>query len=273
MSCLNCGKLTKNNTTYCNVICEKKYTDLVSQTNKPIFRTFQEASKFFNKDFRTLKKFEGISFIIDKSLPSSSTKWITCKICGDQSPSSKARSGYCTNCTKSNCGKKSQGKIISEKYKGSSNPNYLDGNSKSNEYQTNDWYKLKKELNFSECALTGLTTNIDYHHILPRWFCKLVNIDVFDPNNIIGINHEYHKAIHHLQLDILLLPNLYSLYKKDAHQLRSQFLNLLQLNKVHQYPVDQLKSLSLFQLSRYPGKKTLFRLLPEFLQQFLPQKE
>lgn len=269
MSCLNCGKLTKKSSTYCNKICEDNYNNLYNQKSKPAFRTFQEASKFFNKDYRTLKKFEGISFTIDKTLPSASTKWVICKICGDQSPSAKARTGYCTNCTKSGYGKKNQGKIISEKYKGENNPNYLNGNSIITEYQSNDWYKLKKQLNFKKCFLTGLDNNIDYHHILPRWFCRLVNIDVFDTNNIIGINHEYHKVIHHLRLDILLLPNLYSLYKKDAHLLQSEFLNLLQLHKVHEYPVDQLKSLSLFQLSRYPGKKKILDLLPGFLQPFL----
>jgi hypothetical protein len=246
---------------------------MFSNNIKPVFRTYQEAGKYFQKDFRTIKKYEGLLFNINKELPSSSIKWIVCKSCGEQSPKSKARAGYCKLCTKQGLGKKNQGKLISDLYKGIGNPNYLHGNSISKEYQTNEWYKLKKELNFIECKLTGLSDNIDYHHIIPRWFCNIVNIDVYDKNNIIGLNHEYHKAIHHLQLDILLLPILYPLYKKDVHQLQSQFLNLLQLHKVHQFPVDQLQSLSLFQISRYPGKKKLLDLLPEFLQPFLPHLE
>jgi hypothetical protein len=273
MNCFYCGKITKKDTTYCNNICEINYIELFNQESKPIFRTFQEAGKFYNKDFRTMKKFEGTLFIIDKSIPAIHTKWVTCKHCGEQSPKSKARAGYCKDCTSQDFGKKNQGKQISKKYKGAGNPNYLDGTSHSLEYQHNDWYKLKKQLCITECSLTGIKDNIDYHHIIPRWFCKLVGIDIFDSNNIIGLNHQYHKVIHHLQLDILLLPNLYSLYKKDAHQLRLQFVNLLQLHKVHQYPVDQLQSLSLFQLARYPGKKKLLHLLPEFLQPFLDQKE
>jgi hypothetical protein len=249
------------------------YTDMFSIASKPVFRTFQEAGKFYNKDFRTMKKFEGTLFIIDKSIPSANTKWVVCKVCGEQSPSAKARKGYCKNCTSQGFGRKKQGKQISERYKGAGNPNYLDGTSHSLEYQHNDWYKLKKELCITECSLTGIKDNIDYHHIIPRWFCKLANINVFDHNNIIGLNHEYHKVVHHLQLDVLLLPNLYSLYRKDALQLRSQFVNLLLLHKVYQYPVDQLQSLSLFQLARYPGKKKLLTLLPGFLQPFLDQME
>ncbi len=244
-----------------------------NQAVKPTFRTFQEAGKFFNKDFRTMKKYEGSLFTIDKSLPSASTKWVICKICGEQSPSSKARKGYCKLCTEAGLGKKQQGKIISERYKGVNNPNYLNGEAVITDYQTNNWYRLKQDLKIKQCALTGIEENIDYHHIIPRWFCKLANIDIFDPKNIIGINRQYHKVIHHLQLDILLLPTLYSLYKTDAPQLQSLFLNLLKLHKVHQYPVDQLQSLSLFQLSRYPGKKKLLDLLPEFLKPFLAHEE
>lgn len=273
MSCLYCGKITKKDTTYCNDTCKINYTELFNQESKPIFRTFQEAGRFYNRDFRTMKRFEGTLFTIDRTLPSANTKWVVCKICGSQSPKAKARKGYCADCTSQGLGKKNQGQIISKRYKGPGNPNYLDGTTASTEYQTNDWYKLKKELNFTQCELTHTTDNIDYHHIIPRWFCKLAGISVFDPNNIIGLNHQYHKVVHHLQLDIVLLPILYSLYKKDAPQLRSQFVNLLQLHKVHQYPVDQLQSLNLFQLARYPGKKKLLHLLPEFLQPFLDQKE
>jgi hypothetical protein len=273
MNCLFCGKITKKNTTFCNNDCEINYSKMFSNNIKPNFRTYQEAGKYFKKDFRTMKKYEGVLFIINKDLPSINTKWVICKSCGEQSSTSKARAGYCKLCSKQGLGKKNQGKILSDLYKGSGNPNYLHGEANSLEYQTNEWRKLKQELNFTTCKLTGLTENIDYHHIIPRWFCNIVNIDVYDKNNIIGLNHEYHKAIHHLHLDILLLPILYSLYKKDVHQLQSQFLNLLQLHKVHQFPVDQLQSLNLFQVSRYLGKKKLLYLLPEFLQPFLSQLE
>jgi hypothetical protein len=272
MNCLYCGKITKKDTTYCNDTCEKNYTSLFSQDTKPVFRTFQEAGKFYNKDFRTMKKFEGSLFTIDKTLSSASTKWVICKTCGEQSPKSKARAGYCTHCRIQGLGKKQQGRTISTMYKGKGNPNYIHGNAPSTDYTDGSWLKLKKQLDFKECALSGLTDNIDYHHILPRWFCALANIDVYDTNNIIGLNHQYHKAVHHLQLDLLLLPNLYSLYRKDAQQLHSQFLNLLRLHKVHQYPVHQLQKLDLFQIARYPGKKKLLNLLPEFLPPFLNQK-
>jgi len=273
MGCKYCGKLLKKNEIYCDDHCKNEYNNMFNQKVKPVFRTYQEAGKFYNRDFRTIKKFLNVLFTIDKSLPSASTKWIICKTCGEQSAKSKARAGYCSDCTAQGLGKKNQGKQISSLYKGKGNPNYLNGTTRSTEYQTNEWYKLKKELNITHCELTGIANNIDYHHIIPRWFCKMVNIDPFDKNNIIGLNHEYHKAVHHLQLDIVLLPTLYSLYKKDAQQLRSQFLNLLQSHKVHLYPVDQLQSLSLFQVSRYPDKKKLLDLLYEHSQPFLDQEE
>jgi predicted RNA-binding Zn-ribbon protein involved in translation (DUF1610 family) len=237
--------------------------------DKPCFRTFQEAGRFFKRDYRTMKKFEGLLFTIDSSLPSISTKWITCKACGNQTPKSKARHHYCKDCSKEGKGRKNQGKLISTIYKGENNPNYLNGQAPITDYNRNDWYKLKKELNYKECSLTGITDNIDYHHIIPRWFCTLVDIDVYDKNNIIGINHQYHKVVHHLQLDIQLLPILYYVYKMDAQLLHIQFVSLLKQYKVHQYPVEQLQSLSLFQLARYPGKKKLLNHLPEFLQPFL----
>lgn len=265
--------MTKKNSVYCNDVCELDYTNLFNQKHKRVFRTFSEAGRFYNRDFRTMKKFEGVLFVLDKKINAPNTKWVLCKTCKSLSPKSKARKGYCKECTFNGLGRKNQGKVISEKYKGIGNPNYLNGESKAKEYQHNKWHKLKQQLKFDYCALTGIKDNINYHHIIPRWFCKLVNIDIFDSNNIIGLNSQYHKAVHHLQLDILLLPILYPLYKKDALQLRSQFVNLLQLHKVHQYPVDQLQSLNLFQLARYPGKKKLLDLLPEFRQLFLTHKQ
>ena len=99
MSCKYCGKITKKSTTYCNSTCETNYTKLFNQQSKPTFRTFQEAGKYYNRDFRTMKKFEGLLFNIDKTLPSANTKWVICKCCGESSPTSKARNGYCNNCS------------------------------------------------------------------------------------------------------------------------------------------------------------------------------
>jgi hypothetical protein len=274
MGCINCGKLIKKSTNYCNDNCELTYNNFISNNSNLVFSNYVEASKFFKKDKRTVKKFENLLFTIDKNIkPNIQIKWVTCKICNNKSKSSECRRGYCKLCSKLGYGKKNQGIIISKKYKGIGNPNYLHGESISTDYNDNKWYKLKKELNFTKCEISGLQNNIDYHHIIPRWFCKIVEINVYDSNNIIGLNHEYHKVIHHLQLDILLLPTLYSLYKKDALQLRKEFLNLLQLHKVHQFPVDQLQSQDLFQVSRYLGKKKLLDLLPEFLKPFLNQME
>ena len=124
MNCNYCGKVTKKSTTFCNNTCETSYNKMFSVKSKPVFRTYQEAGKYFNRDFRTMKQYENILFTIDKSLPSASTKWKECKLCGELSPSSKARSGYCETCTAKGLGKKEQGKHISSLYKGKGNPNY-----------------------------------------------------------------------------------------------------------------------------------------------------
>lgn len=246
---------------------------MINIKSKPKFYSYQEASRFFKRDFRTLKKLEGDLFEIDKNLPNPNITFINCFICKKPSPKTEARSGYCKTCSKKGLSRKEQGKKISKLYKGVNNPNFLHGLSKVNEYQTRQWRDLKQSLNFTKCKISNIETNIDYHHIIPRWFCKLSNIDIYDPLNIIGLNQNYHKAIHHLQLDILLLPNLYSLYKKDARQLRKQFLHLCKLHKVHELPLELLEELCLFDVSRYPGKKKLCDLLPEFLQPFLNQLE
>lgn len=269
--CLNCGKLVSKNKEFCNSLCKDNYF-LFTNKEKLEFYSYVQASKYFNKDSRTIKNFENILFTINRNLPNPNIRYVICKICEQKSISSECRAGYCKICRANGKGKKEQAKIISEKYKGIGNPNYLNGNSKSTDYTESRWKSVKKELKFTECAISGLKENIDYHHIIPRWFCNLVGIDVYDKTNIIGINHEYHKAIHHLQLDILLLPNLYPLHKKDALQLHEEFVRLLKFHKVHEFPVEKLQSLNLFQISKYQGKKKLLHLLPEFLPPFFDHK-
>lgn len=277
--CKNCGKILKSKTNFkfCNKNCSNLYKELFSHPKDLEFYSYVAAAKYFNKDKRTIKKYEGILFTINRSLhkPFNATskkrplqynnqiKWVTCKICGNNSPSSKARRGYCSECTSKGLGKKEQGKYISKIYKGKNNPNYLHGKSRKLCYNNNSWYKLKKELNYQECALTGITENLDCHHILPRWFCKIRKIDTFDKSNIIALNHEYHKVVHHLMLDILLLPNLFFLYKTGAPLLQEEFLYLLRSHKVHEFPVEKLQEHDLFQIARFPGRKKLFDLLPQ----------
>ena len=271
--CLNCGRLTPANSYYCNDNCKANHFLFLNKNeNKLEFYSYKEAAKHYNKDQRTIKKFENVLFTINKNIGNPNIKFVICKSCNEKSYSSKCRAGYCKNCSRNKKGRKNQAKLLSEKYKGLGNPNYLNGKSKSTDYTNSEWVALKKELDFKECAISGLKQNIDYHHIIPRWFCELAKIDPYDKNNIIGLNHDYHKAIHHLQLDILLLPTLYLLHKTDALQLRKEFLHLMKFHKVHEFDVEKVKSLNLFQIGRYLGKKKLLHLLPEFLPPFFDQK-
>lgn len=269
--CLNCGKLISFNKIYCYKSCEDLHKNLSNQAKVLEFFSYQQAAKYYNKDSRTIKKYENKLFIINKKL-NPAIIYKTCKSCNKKSKSAECRQGYCKTCSKNKEGRKNQGEIISKKYKKEGNPNYFNGNSRNTIYSKTKWKQLKKELNYKNCLISNKEYNLDYHHILPAWFCKLVNIDLYDTNNIVSINHEYHKAIHHLKLDILLLPTLYPLYKKDAHLLHKEFLHQMKFRKVHLFDVEKLQQQHLFQIARFPGRKKLLNLLPEFLPPFFDQK-
>lgn len=237
-----------------------------------LFKSFQEASRYYEKDVRTLKKYEKIYFSVIPEYRNIDN-YKNCKYCKKYThPSKIGRAGYCSVCTSKGLGKKQQGRIISKRYKGEGNPNYLHGLSKKDTWQSAKWYHVKNKLP-NKCLLTGTTENVDYHHIIPNWFCKLSEIDPYCLHNILPVNHEYHKAIHHLGLDVLLLPNLYSLYKTNAPQLREYFLTQCKLHKLLEIEIEKYQPLCLFQAGRYPGRKKLLNLHPEFLQPFFDQKE
>jgi hypothetical protein len=70
---------------------------------------------------------------------------VTCKTCSNLSISSEARAGYCKDCKSKKLGRKAQRKIISEKYKGVNNPNYVSGKSKMSERQSTRFKSLRKK--------------------------------------------------------------------------------------------------------------------------------
>lgn len=258
---------------FCSKKCFFDYLEWRRKTKIcKLFKSYQEASKYYNLDARRIRKYENIYFKIKREL-SKLDHYRSCRHCKINKHTSEiTRSGYCYTCSKKGISRKNQGKIISKKYKGKGNPNYLHGKSKADVWQSAKWYHVKQKLP-NKCIITGIEENIDYHHIIPNWFCKIVGIDTYCPYNIAPVNHEYHKAIHHLHLDVLLLPNLYSLYKQDAPQLKEYFRKECLSHKLHQIDVEKYRPLYLFQVARYPGRKKLCSLLPEFLPPFLDQRE
>ena len=130
-NCKNCGNWTKKE--FCSDKCCESYNKMM---NKPFksFYSYKHASQYFQKDHRTLKKWENILFRIDKNLKSDydAIKWKTCNTCGKKTESSKCRVGYCKECSKKGLGHKERGKILSIKYKGKGNPNYVHGKKMEN---------------------------------------------------------------------------------------------------------------------------------------------
>lgn len=269
-SCCTCGRqIRKDQIDFCNDECKEKHLMLqVVPEIIPEFSSYAKAAKHFKRDSRGLKKYENILFKINRDVPSQNIRLKQCTVCLEYVPSAKCRQKYCKSCALKGEGRKRQGIAISKQYKGENNPNYLHGKSKTHDCSTKEWKQVRTSLNSGVCELTNLTTKLECHHIIPRWFCKLAGIDIFDPQNLILLNHDYHKVIHHLKLEILLLPILYFLYKKDAPQLRKYFLGQLKFHKVHLFPVETIQELHCFQIARLPGKKKLLRLLPQFLPPF-----
>jgi rubrerythrin len=83
------------------------------------FRTFASylaAAEYLGRDTRTIRKYEGVLFAIDKSLPSRRAKLQSCKICGNQFKSAENRNGYCPLCSQAGKGRQTQAAIIAQRY-------------------------------------------------------------------------------------------------------------------------------------------------------------
>ncbi|MHA1470962.1 MAG: hypothetical protein ACTSSP_10455 [Candidatus Asgardarchaeia archaeon] len=126
-NCLICGKRTKNKK-ICSNKCKIKF-DKLSKNPLPPFYSYKHAAAYLQKDQRTIRKWENILYKIDKNLKSDFNliKWKNCKICRDKTPSAKCRVGYCKKCSEKGLGRKNTAKILSKKYKGKGNPNYVHG--------------------------------------------------------------------------------------------------------------------------------------------------
>jgi predicted Zn-ribbon and HTH transcriptional regulator len=102
-----CGRQSPPNTTYCNDACEQAYQAMLS---KPLraFYSYTEAAEYLGRDTRTAKKFEGVLFIINKSLHSRRVKPQSCRICGSLFKTHQNRNGYCPGCSRAGEGRKTK---------------------------------------------------------------------------------------------------------------------------------------------------------------------
>jgi hypothetical protein len=268
-----------------------------------IFYSHIEAGKHFKCDPRTAKNnLLNIEYTIDKSSeynPNSLFK--TCKKCKNKYTSSKCRAGYCPSCknkiskkvlnrvckicsitatninpvslkscickecSQTGIGKKLQAIFISNLQTGVNNSNFVHGNSTIKIWQNSKWVKLRKNYPNKVCLKCGKTTNIHLHHIIPQ--CLLPHEEKFNLDNIIPLCSNHHKELHHLQLDIVLLPSLYLQYKKDAQQLQQFFYLQPQFQSMSLTPLKKYDDISLVQLTPKNYYKTIQKCYPEFFQQ------
>lgn len=268
INCKFCGQVAKNE--FCSDACMQKFQEMI---NKPFktFYSYKHAAQYFNKDHRTLKKWENILYKIDKNLKSdfNAIQWKICKICGNKTESAKCRMGYCKKCSKEGLGHIEAGKILSELYKGKGNPNYVHGKKmehlRERSAKHGKWTRkiLKEKPNI--CMLSGRTENLHIHHVLGFSLFPQLRYKIW--NGII-LNRFYHIELHRQKLDLLLLPILCSLSLQDVQELIPECLRLPQLQSLLQLPYQIHNQHELLRVvgghSNYP--KQLSRLRPQFDQ-------
>lgn len=267
------------------------------------FYSHVQAGKHYQIDIRTAKrKYFNVEYLIDKSTEHNpNTKLLNCKVCNSEYASFQGRHGKCpackkkiakkttrfckicdiqssgTNkvngysvcrkCTDKGLGRKLQAEKVSKMYKGDNNPNYVHGNSTAKIWQNSRWAKLRKDYPNKKCCKCGTHKNIHLHHVIPQ--CFLSHEEKFNIHNIIPLCSNHHKELHHLQLDIVLLPILYQQYKKDALQLQQFFFQQPQFQAMNEIGDEKYNKLSLVQLTPRNYYKIVRSHHPEFFQQEL----
>lgn len=199
-----------------------------------MFRTYSEAGRFYGKDPRTIRKYENVLFEINRKLPPPNAKPQTCKVCSATFLTHENRNGYCPSCSASGEGRRAQGRIISEKYKGKGNPNYVDGGANDFERGQRTYRHWAKAVlaRDNRCRCCGREDNLDAHHILPF---SLVPDAKYDVDNGITLCRFHHIELHRSRLDIRLLPTLVAL-RLGALPLHEALSNLPEFQALLELP-------------------------------------
>jgi len=238
---------------------------------KPLrFYSLTNATKYFKMDRRTLQKKEGDLYIIDKENIAfhNNKKYVPCKTCDHFTLSAKGRHGYCKSCQAKGLGKQSQGRQIAKRYKGEGNPNYVDGNSKSN-------FRTQHSTEYRAWRANVLNDKQGYHahHILPYALFPEFKFEVW---NGIALTPYQHITIHHLQLDLELLPIVHahlSSPETDVQNLPEWYSHLPEVQSVLELDEKPFPEHELLRVVPSNYRKQLQRLHPEFVQQVFPQWE
>lgn len=254
LPCLKCFK--KEITNYC-AECSLNTNQILKENL--CFDTLKEAGEYFNTDFRTVKRYTNTLF----KLKGKTCKLTldNCNICSNIYVKRRNETLMCRDCFKS---KEHLKLLLPEKYKGKNNPNYIHGKSTSTEYQLKRWRNLRDKTKKDFCELCDKTNReFHLHHIIPRSFCKYISKEemIYDENNLITLCLSCHTGVHHLKLDLAILPNLYSQYKHCAQELKITFLHQSLTQQVLRLDEKELLKLDLFLESKYLGCKTV---LPVF---------
>lgn len=197
MNCKFCGKLCKSS--FCNLNCKTKFNEFNSKPFK-VFESYLLAAEYFSLDYRTIKKYENIKYSIERKVKSQN-----CVNCNINYPKKElTRNNRCKKCISENKHRKSQANIISEKYKGSGNPNYIDGKSiERNLIRGKSKYKqFIKSVKKDYCEVTNFKEHLEVHHIFP---ISLFPEYIYCDWNIITICSNLHYIIHKDKLDIKLI--------------------------------------------------------------------
>jgi hypothetical protein len=258
-NCSVCGKFTNRK------CCEEK----VFLEKGLVFNYHSEAARYFNVDSRYAKrKLYNVNYTLNEIKITKNSKLVNCKICNQSSITSKCRAGYCKNCSRKGLGKKTRGIELRNKYLGEKNPNFKDGKAKQSIRSRHEWKEIRKEI-LSErqcCEVSGHSKYLHLHHILPVCLFPQYSLEKW---NIIVLQANLHIEVHRQDLDIVLLPNLCSLYKEDVHLIREEFVRQLKFHKFHLLDEMPNEKLELLKENQNWYRKKLHLIPIEFvLQEF-----
>lgn len=192
-----CGRFLKKDKIYCSEKCENEKNIFDSKPFKE-FGSYKAAGEYFNLDPRIIKKYKDIKYSINRNIKNKIYK-NNCKGCSQNKPCRK--DSYCDECTKNNIGRASQARIISERYKGEGNPNYVDGKGVYRNLIRGKakYKKFVKENKSKFCEVTGFSDNLELHHIFPISIFPEV---IYEPLNVITLCSNLHYEVHKQKLDI-----------------------------------------------------------------------
>lgn len=261
-NCQWCGRQVLEGE-FCEKRCQERQAKLLAKPFKS-FNSYSQASLYLGKDVRTIRRYEGVLFAIDKSIPNLQSKLKACEVCSQTFKTHENRAGYCPDCSKAGAGRKAQASCISQKYQGKGNPNYVDGKTKQtfrHRRVGKDWSSAVIDRD-QACRCCEAIETLQAHHVIPVALFPTYALDVKNGITLCG----HHTELHRSQLDLLLLPILYeSLW--DAQPLHEVLCLQPEFQALRQRPVQPFQKRQLLRVVPKNYHRQILRLHPEFAQQ------